>query len=124
MATRVCGLIYFRFFSMSLSWSSSSTFLWALRSIPLCFGRSCTSLNGVQRSTWALRLHDSHLSISEVLITLTWVVECICWLVHVLHEDTGWMMGLCRWVLGVSATVEMQSNLMDERHTYSVPLLL
>lgn len=72
-----------------------------------------------------MRLHDSHLSVPGVQIILMWVVECIGWLVHVLvpHEDTGWMMGLCRWVLGVSASEEMQSNLTDEMRDrfYTVP---
>jgi hypothetical protein len=81
-------------------------------------GVACTSQKGVQRITQALRLHDSHLSVPGIQIILMWVVECIGWLVHVLalvsHKDMGWMMGLCRWVLGVSASEEMQSNLTDE----------
>jgi hypothetical protein len=88
-------------------------------------GVACTSREGVQRSTQALRLHDSHLSVSGVQIILMWAVGCICWSVYITalgsHEDTGWMMRLCRWVLGVSGSEEMQSNLMDEmRYTFTL----
>jgi len=52
-----------------------------------------------------------------------WAVGCIGWSVYITalvsHEDTGWMMRLCRWVLGVSASEEMQSNLMDEMRVTS-----